>query len=1195
MAGVPFGVASPRSPFASTPTMLGDPEQREEGIVRQHLLGKGGYGEVWLVKYVGRLEACKYLTRGSGDQRKRAIREAFNARKNKHPNIVDVFGIDEVDGQSVLRMEYVPGRDLGKVIDEDGALPVDALVSLAVQVADALACAHEQGVVHQDVKPSNLLLRENGKEVVVTDFGIAGILRAGDETGLLGPGTSPYFVSPQVHQTRQGNTANADIWSLGVTLYHLATGGFPFPFDQMEPRLAVRELVIDPCPKWPHVPPEFWGLVGRMLTEDREQAFGSMAAVRQELEQYQKTLLCPGCGNRAPLDAVQEQCPAVACRSPLVAALKAGILARRVAETALCECRFEESAQAFLTAAAELAKAGSPVAACMRSLAEGIQDLDAEHGRLTRGARELLDANRLVACVRAVQEARKRFSRSPALREIRAEARARIVELYSGLEARVAEAVKERRFEEARESVNRVDQIRGDPVARRELELAIGREPEGFDRLYRKVEEKGELFFSLTSKAQEQIGRFRFQEARDIYARLEAEFPDPEHLDMITRLAEAREALPRATAVADDLLQDLVTDPQRISQSERVPLAEISAAAQRLSEFFPAETYPSIERVRRTGELADQAAQGLQAYVADRQREAEGLRQASRFGAERRVLALAQGVLERADIFDQAVREAVASRLRELEVLLERARLRYTEGREALERLEFAKAVALFNEVTTLAPLENSDLAELQRQALESKTRVADLGEQVSRALGEVEGGIAAGRLTLEETLQTLRSAEELLANCEESLREKYLKDTATALWRLVQAQSQLLDPKRGAEVPDVAGFLAQNLLPLASALPAARWADALRVSSELRTEFCTLFQHVVARITGEPEARLAGLEAVAERVAALEPILSACPAPRLSVHPTAALAKAMAGAVGEVDGRRRHAALERAKRRIEGFRAACPAESLRELERANETLKLQGMNLKLKGLVLRTAKSPGIAWSVAVLVLVGGIWLAWQRHRDGRNYVIDQVSEFDSWVEILQAKMVPGDVLTLPTTPGEADDAAGKLEEKHLVPYARKLLQNATIGLGDPNAGGSLLVFVLERLGEFSSLNKNGVIEALINRLESLREPLAELKWDSVKPDEGQDLPDSLRKDLEGYCAAEFRRACFEKMCWASEKARRGDDDMAPELFVKTLDGLIEQLQSLPPLERLKDLTEGYPVQQAIIEAINMVVPVGS
>src|SRR5262249_17383382 len=147
-----------------------------EKWVRKGYLGRGGYGEVWLVEYIGQVEAHKHLTKGTGDQQQRALREAFNARRIRHPNIIHVIDVNEEEG--ILRMEYVPGRDLARVVDEDGALPVERLLPLAIQVADALSAAHEQGIVHRDVKPSNLLLRENGTEVVVTDFGISGVLRA---------------------------------------------------------------------------------------------------------------------------------------------------------------------------------------------------------------------------------------------------------------------------------------------------------------------------------------------------------------------------------------------------------------------------------------------------------------------------------------------------------------------------------------------------------------------------------------------------------------------------------------------------------------------------------------------------------------------------------------------------------------------------------------------------------------------------------------------------------------------------------------------------------------------------------------------------------------------------------------------------------------------------------------------------------
>src|SRR5690348_9481333 len=156
----------------------------------------------------------------------RALREARAAARLNHPNVVRVYDVLKSDDQPWLAMEYVPSRSLQAVVIQDGPLPPSRVAQTGLDVLSALRAANLAGVQRRDIKPSNVLLTEDGR-VVLTDFGIATI--EGDtsttRTGLvLG---SPEYIAPE--RARSGiSGAPADLWSLGATLYFAVEGRSPF-------------------------------------------------------------------------------------------------------------------------------------------------------------------------------------------------------------------------------------------------------------------------------------------------------------------------------------------------------------------------------------------------------------------------------------------------------------------------------------------------------------------------------------------------------------------------------------------------------------------------------------------------------------------------------------------------------------------------------------------------------------------------------------------------------------------------------------------------------------------------------------------------------------------------------------------------------------------------------------------------------
>jgi eukaryotic-like serine/threonine-protein kinase len=194
-------------------------------------IGQGGMGTVWLCRdeTLHRSVAVKQVGLLPGESvtdSARALREARSTAALSHRNVVTVFDVVEESGAIWLVMEHVPGRSLSEIIREDGPLPPATVADIGAQVADGLAAAHAAGTMHRDVKPGNVLVRDDGL-AKISDFGIA--RNAGDpaltQSGFL-TGTPSYF-SPELARGADPG-AGTDVWALGATLYAAVEGRPPY-------------------------------------------------------------------------------------------------------------------------------------------------------------------------------------------------------------------------------------------------------------------------------------------------------------------------------------------------------------------------------------------------------------------------------------------------------------------------------------------------------------------------------------------------------------------------------------------------------------------------------------------------------------------------------------------------------------------------------------------------------------------------------------------------------------------------------------------------------------------------------------------------------------------------------------------------------------------------------------------------------
>jgi hypothetical protein len=201
-------------------------------------LGRGGMGVVWRAedRVMGRQVAVKelHLPAGLGDEerrlfRERLLREARTAGRLNHPGIVTVHDVISDGGVDHIVMELIEARTLADVVAESGPLDERAARAVAQQLLDALGAAHVSGVVHRDVKPSNVMLGARGR-VTLTDFGIA---QSADDPRLTTTGSligSPGYLAPERLEGHPATPAS-DLWSLGATLFHAVQGTSPFSRD----------------------------------------------------------------------------------------------------------------------------------------------------------------------------------------------------------------------------------------------------------------------------------------------------------------------------------------------------------------------------------------------------------------------------------------------------------------------------------------------------------------------------------------------------------------------------------------------------------------------------------------------------------------------------------------------------------------------------------------------------------------------------------------------------------------------------------------------------------------------------------------------------------------------------------------------------------------------------------------------------
>jgi TolB-like protein/tRNA A-37 threonylcarbamoyl transferase component Bud32/cytochrome c-type biogenesis protein CcmH/NrfG len=272
-------------------------------------LGGGGMGVVYEAEDL-RLErrvALKFIPDHLvKDPRslERFTREARAASQLTHPNICTIHDIDNNEGQPFIVMEKLEGESLKQRIrgqaTERQAMDTEALVDIAMQVADALAASHAKGIVHRDIKPANIFLTPGG-QVKILDFGLAKLMKDGKvgtatdssleesltQVGVI-PGTAVYMSPEQARS--EDLDVRSDIFSFGVVLYEMATGKKPFTGTNVVTTLhaVINQKPAGPRTLNPAIPKELEAIIGKAMEKDRERRYKNAAEMKADLARLRK-------------------------------------------------------------------------------------------------------------------------------------------------------------------------------------------------------------------------------------------------------------------------------------------------------------------------------------------------------------------------------------------------------------------------------------------------------------------------------------------------------------------------------------------------------------------------------------------------------------------------------------------------------------------------------------------------------------------------------------------------------------------------------------------------------------------------------------------------------------------------------------------------------------------------------------------
>lgn len=255
----------------------------------EKIIGEGGMANVYLAKdtILGRKVAVKVL-RGdlAGDEKfvRRFQREARSASSLSHSNIVEIYDVGEDEGNFYIVMEFIEGKTLKQLIKKRGVLTLSETVDIMLQLLDALSSAHDSCIIHRDIKPQNIMVKESGL-VKITDFGIAVALNSVELTQTNSVMGSVHYLPPE-QASGKGSTVRSDIYSLGILMFEMLTGRMPFRGDSAV-EIALKHMKEElPSPKElnPVIPQSVENIILKAAAKNPKNRYRDVRAMAEDIK-----------------------------------------------------------------------------------------------------------------------------------------------------------------------------------------------------------------------------------------------------------------------------------------------------------------------------------------------------------------------------------------------------------------------------------------------------------------------------------------------------------------------------------------------------------------------------------------------------------------------------------------------------------------------------------------------------------------------------------------------------------------------------------------------------------------------------------------------------------------------------------------------------------------------------------------------
>ena len=252
-------------------------------------IGEGGMANVYLAKDIilDRNVAIKVLRGDLATDEKfvrRFQREALSASSLSHPNIVEIYDVDEDDGDYYIVMEYIDGKNLKQLLKKRGKLTTAEVVDIMLQITSAMGAAHDSLIIHRDLKPQNILIKDDG-EIKITDFGIAMALNATQLTQTNSAMGSVHYFPPE-QANGKGSSLKSDVYSLGIMMYELLTGTLPFRGDNAV-EIALKHLK-EPIPQikteLPELPQSIENIITKATAKNPKNRYANATELYEDLK-----------------------------------------------------------------------------------------------------------------------------------------------------------------------------------------------------------------------------------------------------------------------------------------------------------------------------------------------------------------------------------------------------------------------------------------------------------------------------------------------------------------------------------------------------------------------------------------------------------------------------------------------------------------------------------------------------------------------------------------------------------------------------------------------------------------------------------------------------------------------------------------------------------------------------------------------